>query len=108
ASISNFLRDLIVGAEDCNYKVHFVTAREMVNIILAACEGHDGDPGKYRNYRLKAIRSAGENASEPLRTPLSAQPLTGRAYSIGNLIPAELRVLDGRRILLVRICQMLL
>ena len=55
ASISNFLRDLLVSADDCNYQVHFVTAREMVNIILAACEGHDGDPGRYRDHRLKPM-----------------------------------------------------
>jgi hypothetical protein len=79
ASISNFLRDLMLSADDRNYKVHFVTAREMVNIILAACAGHEGDPGKYRNYRLKAIRSGGENAAEPFRTQLSDQALTRRA-----------------------------
>jgi len=79
ASISTFLHDLLVSADDCNYRVHFVTAREMVNIILAACEGHDGDPGQYRNHRLKAIRSGGENASDPVRTRPSDQALTERA-----------------------------
>src|SRR5262249_23168280 len=57
ASIANFLRDLLLSAVDSNYRVHFVTAREMVNIIFAACEGHDGDPGRYRNHRLKPMRS---------------------------------------------------
>jgi hypothetical protein len=33
--------------------VHYVTAREMVNIILAACDGREGDPGGFRNYRLR-------------------------------------------------------
>ncbi len=33
--------------------IHFVTAREMVNIILAACDGRTGDPGQYREYRLR-------------------------------------------------------
>jgi hypothetical protein len=27
----------------------------MVNIALAACDGHDGDPGAYRDYRLRPI-----------------------------------------------------
>ncbi len=35
--------------------VHFVTAREMVNIILAACDGREGNPGQYRDYRLRLI-----------------------------------------------------
>ena len=31
--------------ETAAYRVHFVTAREMVNIIiLAACDGREGDP----------------------------------------------------------------
>lgn len=35
--------------------IHFVTAREMTNIILAACDGRDGNPGDYRDYRLRLI-----------------------------------------------------
>jgi hypothetical protein len=38
--------------------VHFVTAREMANVILAACNGCEGNPGDYRDYRLKLIRQA--------------------------------------------------
>jgi hypothetical protein len=57
APISNFLHDLLVNARNCGYQVHYVTAREMVNIILAACEGYNGNPGKYRNHRLKLMRS---------------------------------------------------
>ena len=34
---------------------HFVTAREMVNIILASCDGRDGDPGSFRDYRLRPM-----------------------------------------------------
>jgi hypothetical protein len=49
-----FLRELTdstrTGSE---YRVHFVTAREMVNIILAACDGLDGAPGAYRDYRFR-------------------------------------------------------
>ena len=59
ASLQNFLREL---REDVlshrRDRVHFVTAREMVNIILAACDGREGNPRDYRDYRLKAIRSS--------------------------------------------------
>jgi hypothetical protein len=75
-SISSFLRDLLLSADDCNYQVHFVTAREMVNIIFAACEGHSENPGKYRNYRLKTIQNRGENALEPFRMVPSDQART--------------------------------
>ncbi|MGK4006948.1 hypothetical protein WMF31_30275 [Sorangium sp. So ce1036] len=33
--------------------LHYVTAREMYNIALAALEGKTGDPGDYRDHRLK-------------------------------------------------------
>ena len=32
--------------------LHYVTAREMYNIALAAMDGHAGDPGLYRDYLL--------------------------------------------------------
>ncbi|MBT3296861.1 MAG: hypothetical protein HN383_16450 [Verrucomicrobia bacterium] len=35
-----------------NWQLHYVTAREMTNIILAAEQGCSGDPGKYRDYRI--------------------------------------------------------
>jgi hypothetical protein len=49
-----FLRELTEGARGSSeYRLYFVTAREMVNIILAACDGQDGDPGAYRDYRFQ-------------------------------------------------------
>jgi hypothetical protein len=45
------------------YRVHFVTAREMTNIVLAACEGRDGNPGEYRNHRLTLIKPATQLSS---------------------------------------------
>lgn len=37
------------------FKVHFTTAREAFNMMMAAVDRQDGDPGKYRDYRLKTI-----------------------------------------------------
>jgi hypothetical protein len=48
-----FLAELVAGAQDRREVIHFVTAREMVNMIWAACDGREGNPGEYRNYRLK-------------------------------------------------------
>jgi len=60
--IRQFLRELVDGARQSGeYLVHFVTAREMVNIVLAACDGRDGNPGDYRNYRLRPITPARED-----------------------------------------------
>ena len=55
--MQQFLRELTGGArESSKYRVHFATAREMVNIILAACDSREGNPGDYRDYRLQLIR----------------------------------------------------
>jgi hypothetical protein len=36
-------------------RLHYVTAREMVNIIHAAEDGRVGNPGEYRDYRYKTL-----------------------------------------------------
>ena len=56
--LRRFLQQLTVSKKEEGYRVHFVTAREMVNIALAACHGHGGDPGAYRDYRLKLVTPA--------------------------------------------------
>ena len=55
APMQHFLRDLTAAASAGDFDLHFATAREMVNIILAACDGRQGNPGEYRDYRLKLI-----------------------------------------------------
>jgi hypothetical protein len=51
----SFLRELVTGAADRNEVLHFCSAREMVNIALAACDGREGNPGDFRGYRLKRV-----------------------------------------------------
>jgi hypothetical protein len=51
-----FLEQLVSGAKERKETLHFVTAREMTNVILAACDGKDGNPGEYRDYRFKRFR----------------------------------------------------
>jgi hypothetical protein len=56
SSIQDFLRDLVEGPGNrTEYRIHFVTMREMVNIALAACDGREGCPGKYRDYRFRIV-----------------------------------------------------
>jgi hypothetical protein len=45
----NFLLELAGAEKRGEFTTHFVTAREMTNIILAACEGKTGNPGTFRN-----------------------------------------------------------
>jgi hypothetical protein len=54
--MQRFLEELTDGMrQGTGPLVHFVTAREMVNIILAACEDAVGEPGDFRDYHLKLI-----------------------------------------------------
>ncbi len=55
----SFLRELVSGAGERNEVLHFTSAREMVNIALAACDGREGNPGKFRDYRLKRAPESG-------------------------------------------------
>ena len=52
-----FLRELVEGAVQRDEILHFVSAREMVNIMLAACDGREGNPGEFRDYRFKRLRA---------------------------------------------------
>jgi hypothetical protein len=54
-AFTSFLEQLVNGAKDRSETLHFTTAREMTNIILAACDGRAGNPNDYRDYRFKRI-----------------------------------------------------
>lgn len=56
SAIQAFLKALVEGAGNgSSYVLHFVTLREMVNIALAACDGRDGSPGDWRDYRFRRL-----------------------------------------------------
>jgi hypothetical protein len=63
-AMQRFLADLVEGAQERREILHFVTAREMTNIIWAACDGHEGNPGEYRNYRLKLVSESPARVSK--------------------------------------------
>jgi hypothetical protein len=43
---------LLAGFNDGKrYRIHYVTAREMVNIVHAAEDGKAGNAGEFRDYR---------------------------------------------------------
>lgn len=59
APVQQFLRELIHHPhQGSEFLVHFVTSREMVNLILAACDGLGGNPGQYRDYRFRLLQAA--------------------------------------------------
>lgn len=54
--LRHFMNQVLELAEKTNsFKVHFATARETFNMVMAAVEGHSGSPHLYRNYKLKQI-----------------------------------------------------
>ena len=67
----NFLAVLVSGAADRKETLHFVAAREMANILLAACDGREGNPGDYRDYRFKRIAESPLSAEKSGAVPVS-------------------------------------
>jgi hypothetical protein len=68
-----FLEQLAGGAKERKETLHFVTAREMANVILAACAGKDGNPGDYRDYRFKLLRGLPGTAEKSDSLPVSVK-----------------------------------
>ena len=50
---SFFTHALATYNDGKNFRLHFVSAREMVNIIHAAEDGHTGDAGAFRDHRYR-------------------------------------------------------
>jgi hypothetical protein len=63
-SFRGFLSQLVGGATERKETLHFVTAREMTNILMAACDGREGNPGDYRDYRFKRFTDAAISTQE--------------------------------------------
>jgi len=67
-----------LAAENSNFRFHYVTAREMYNLVLAAEAGWKGPVDAVRNFRLTwkgdaSARPAAE-AAEPLAAATSCTP----------------------------------
>jgi hypothetical protein len=43
------------GEKSGQFTVHFATAREAFNLMMAAVDGRSGNPGLYRDYRLRPM-----------------------------------------------------
>ena len=70
-SFHDFLAAMVGGASDRKETLHFVSAREMANILLAACDGREGNPGDYRDYRFKRFTSLSLSAEKSSAVPVS-------------------------------------
>lgn len=52
------------GAKTGDYRVHFASAREAFNMVLAAIDGQEGTPNDFRNYRLRTNMSEAKTAAK--------------------------------------------
>ncbi len=68
-AVRKFLRELVEGAQQRSEILHFVSAREMVNVILAACDGREGNPSDYRDYRLQQVHTSAPMAANAESLP---------------------------------------
>jgi len=68
-----FLDELVSGAPTRKETLHFVSAREMTNILLAACDGREGNPGDYRDYRFKRLAGMPSAHEKDGRVALSSK-----------------------------------
>ncbi len=51
-----FFSEIIENGEKTgDYRIHFTSARESMNMVLAAIDGNRGNPHDFRDYRLKSI-----------------------------------------------------
>lgn len=58
----NFFSEVVErGEQSGEYKVHFATAREASNMVMAAVDGKDGSPGQHRDYLFKSIMNRAAN-----------------------------------------------
>ncbi len=54
--MKTFMSEVLELAERTGeFKVHFASAREAFNMVVAAVDGKEGQPGEYRDYQLRQI-----------------------------------------------------
>jgi hypothetical protein len=72
-AFGSFLGELVPDAPARKETLHFVSAREMTNILLAACDGREGNPGDYRDYRFKRVPALSLTTEKDSQVPVSSK-----------------------------------
>jgi hypothetical protein len=68
AAIRFWEKVLELSARTQEFKVHFATAREAFNMVMAAADNCSGEPGEFRDYNLLAIMNSSISRPEPVST----------------------------------------
>jgi hypothetical protein len=71
--MKRFLNEAIeFGERSGRFRMCFASAREAFNMVMAALDGHGGNPGTYRDYRLRQImKESAANKTAPQENPLA-------------------------------------
>jgi hypothetical protein len=68
--MTHFLQEVLDFADRTGqFKLHFATAREAFNMVSAAIDGNEGNPGAYRDYRLRPIMRNGYSEPSEINFP---------------------------------------
>jgi hypothetical protein len=68
--LRRFMNEVLeFGERTGEFQVHFASAREAFNMVVAAVEGKSGSPGAFRDYKLRQIRDE-PSASAARLTPI--------------------------------------
>ena len=63
--MKRFMNEVLeFGDRTGQYKITFASAREAFNMVMAALDGHGGNPGAYRDYRLRQIMKESSDAKK--------------------------------------------
>jgi hypothetical protein len=65
-AMQRFHESLITFNDGRQYRLHYVSAREMANIACAAIDGRTGNPNDYRDYCYRLISAAAAATSPPV------------------------------------------
>ncbi len=58
--MKRFMQEVLeLGERSGEFKIHFASAREAYNMVAAAVDGKQGEPGLYRDYKLRQIMQEG-------------------------------------------------
>jgi hypothetical protein len=73
--MKRFMNEVLeFGERTGQYKITFASAREAFNMVMAALDGHGGNPGAYRDYRLRQIMKEPSDARKVVEeSPVAVQ-----------------------------------
>jgi hypothetical protein len=74
--MKRFMGEMLELAERSGeFNIHFASAREAFNMVMAAVDGREGEPGIYRDYKLRQIMQ--EQAGNEISSEMESEVVLG-------------------------------